>query len=203
MRALILVDLQNDFVEGGALAVPEGKQHVANRLIPRFELVVATQDWHPANHGSFASQHSGTKLGEVFDLDGLSQIAWPDHCVQNTWGAEFVSTLDADGIHKIVRKGAHPRIDSYSGFFDNGRRQSTGLAQLLDAHGVEDLYLMGLATDYCVKFTGMDAAALDYRVHLIHDGCRGVELRPGDVEHAVTELENAGVTVLSSADLTK
>ena len=141
MQALILVDVQNDFVEGGALAVRNGSEviAVANRLIPYFDFVIATQDWHPADHGSFASQHEGIRVGDTFDLAGLSQIAWPDHCVQGNRGAGFVEGLNVESVHEVVRKGTDREIDSYSGFFDNGRRKHTRLESLLRNQNVNDV----------------------------------------------------------------
>jgi nicotinamidase/pyrazinamidase len=160
--ALILVDLQNDFVPGGALAVKDGDQviPIANAMQKHVDLVIATQDWHPADHGSFAANHPGKKIGDVIDLNGLPQILWPVHCVQNTRGAEFVPGLNTDRFAQIFRKGIDPTIDSYSTFFDNAHRRSTGLADCLKPRGVTDVYLMGLATDYCVKFSALDARQL-------------------------------------------
>jgi len=203
MRALILVDIQNDFLPGGALAVPSGDEvvPVANALLPRFEVVVATQDWHPADHMSFAAHHPGHEVGEVVDLDGLSQVLWPVHCVQGTRGAEFAPALCQDGWSAVFVKGTDPRIDSYSGFFDNGHRASTGLADWLRERGVDEVFVMGLATDYCVKFTALDAVGEGFATRLVGDGCRGVELSPGDVDAAVAELVEAGVTVVQSADI--
>ena len=203
MNALILVDIQNDFLPGGALAVPEGDQviPVANRLMPRFDLVIATQDWHPPGHLSFAASHPGRKGGEVIDLNGLPQVLWPVHCVQGSRGAQLAPTLHTSGIRHIIRKGTDPRIDSYSGFYDNGHRKATGLAELLRQRGASDLYLMGLATDYCVKFTTIDALSEGFRVHVIADGCRGVELKQGDVEAAMAEMKQAGATILLSRDV--
>jgi nicotinamidase/pyrazinamidase len=203
MNALILVDIQNDFLPGGALAVPRGDEviPVANALQQRFELVVATQDWHPAGHGSFASSHGGRRIGEQIDLDGLAQILWPDHCVQASAGAELAPGLDARRVEAILRKGTSPRIDSYSGFFDNGHRRTTGLAEYLRGRSVEAVHVLGLATDYCVKFTALDARAQGFATFLVEDGSRGVELRPGDVARALDELRAAGVTVLRSADV--
>ena len=200
MRALVLVDIQNDFLPGGALAVPEGDRvvAVANRLMPKFELVVATQDWHPREHGSFAANHPGRRVGEVIDLHGLPQILWPAHCVQDTPGAEFAPDLDRSHISEIIQKGTDPSIDSYSGFFDNGHRKATGLATLLKSRKVTDLYLLGLATDYCVKFTAIDACRLNFNVHLIEDGCRGVNLKPEDTANAIEEMKRAGVRILNS-----
>lgn len=197
MNALILVDIQNDFVQGGALAVKDGERvvEVANAQIPQFELVVATQDWHPPKHGSFASQHTSVEVGDVFDLDGLAQIAWPDHCIQNTQGAEFVPGLNVEGIHEVVRKGTDPSVDSYSGFFDNGRRCETRLRELLEQRQVSHLFAMGLATDYCVKFTVLDALDLGFQTSLIEAGCRGVNLQPGDVERAIEEMKQAGAAI--------
>jgi nicotinamidase/pyrazinamidase len=198
--ALLLVDLQNDFVEGGALAVPGGSQviPVAQSWMPLFPLVVATQDWHPANHQSFASQHPGLNVGDVFSLHGLTQIAWPDHCVQGTHGAELVTALDGALIHHIVQKGQDPTIDSYSGFFDNGHRRATGLESLLRANNVDTIFVMGLATDYCVKFTALDAVQLGFKTYLIEPGCRGVELQHGDCQRAIQEMQSAGVLVVQS-----
>ncbi len=201
MNALILVDIQNDFVPGGALEVPEGDQvvPVANRLMPYFDLVAATKDWHPADHLSFAGQHPGKDVGEVIELAGLPQVLWPDHCIEGTAGAEFVSGLDVAGIHGVFEKGTDRTIDSYSGFFDNGHRQMTGLGDFLRQRQVAEVFVMGLATDYCVKFTALDAVGLGFRTHLLLDGCRGVNLNPGDVDRAIEELQEAGVRVTESA----
>jgi nicotinamidase/pyrazinamidase len=207
MKALIIIDVQNDFVPGGALAVREGDLvvPVINQLQQlkgsAFSVVVATQDWHPRDHGSFAANHPGTKVGDVIDLAGLRQILWPVHCVQQTRGAEFVASLDRSAIDHVVRKGTDPTIDSYSGFFDNGHRKATGLDAYLKQRGVNDVYVCGLATDYCVKFTALDARQLGYQTHLIEDATRGVELRPGDVARAVEEMRRAGVDVVQSQRL--
>lgn len=203
MKTLVLVDIQNDFVPGGALAVPSGDEvvAVANRLLSHFDLVVATQDWHPAQHGSFASQHAGHDVGEVIELDGLPQVLWPDHCVQRSWGAELVEELHTDGIHHVVQKGTDMAIDSYSGFFDNGHRQATGLSALLRERHAGPLYVMGLATDYCVQFTALDAIREGFETFLIQDGCRGVNLHPGDVEAALESMRGAGVTLVTSAEV--
>jgi nicotinamidase/pyrazinamidase len=207
MTALIIVDVQNDFVPGGALAVREGDAvvPVINALQKlkgrRVDVVVATQDWHPRDHGSFAANHLGTKVGQVIDLAGLRQVLWPVHCVQETPGAEFVPSLDRSQIDHVVRKGTDPAIDSYSGFFDNGHRKATGLDAYLKQRGVNDVYVCGLATDYCVKFTALDARQLGHETHLIEDASRGVELKPGDVKAAVEEMRRAGVGVISSEKL--
>jgi len=201
MRALILVDIQNDFLPGGALGVPRGNEvvPVANALQPRFGLVVATQDWHPKGHGSFASTRPGRKPGELAELAGLPQVLWPDHCVQGTTGAAFAPGLDMNRVEAIVRKGTDPAIDSYSGFFDNGHRKATGLGDYLKGRGATDLYVLGLATDYCVKFTALDALRLGFRAFLVQDGSHGVELRAGDVARATEEMRQAGVQIVQAA----
>ena len=196
-RALLLVDIQNDFLPGGALAVARGDEvvPVANAVQSRFELVVATQDWHPANHGSFASQYEGKKPGDLIELAGMPQVLWPDHCVQGSFGAEFHRDLDRSRIAKVFRKGTDPEIDSYSGFFDNGHRKSTGLGDYLREQRVTDVYLLGLATDYCVRWTALDAVQLGFKTHVIADGVRGVELTAGDIAKAIDEMRAAGVAI--------
>jgi len=199
-RALILVDLQNDFVPGGALVVAEGDKvvPVANRLQNAFDLIVATQDWHPRNHGSFASQHPGKKPGDVIDLNGIPQVLWPDHCVQGTKGAEFHPQLDTRRIARIFQKGTDPAIDSYSGFYDNGHRRGTGLAEYLRAEKVSDIYVAGLATDYCVESTALDGRKLGLNVFVIEDACRGVNLGPNDSADALDQMRAKGVHVVTS-----
>jgi nicotinamidase/pyrazinamidase len=203
MKALILVDIQNDFLPGGALAVPKGDAviPVANRLQEVFPLVVATQDWHRANHGSFAANHPGKKVFEQIELNGLPQTLWPVHCVQNTRGAELAAPLSRDHIVKVFPKGTDAGIDSYSGLFDNGHRKSTGLGEWLKEKGVTDVFACGLATDYCVKFTALDAAQMGFRTHFIEDASRGVNLRPEDVKNAVEEMRRAGIAVVQSAEV--
>lgn len=204
-RALLLVDLQNDFCAGGALAVPEGDSSVdvANRLIDwcslRGEKVVSSLDWHPANHGSFASQHQVAPYTQG-QLDGLAQTFWPDHCVQNSQGAALHPLLNQHGIDKTFFKGENPQVDSYSAFFDNGRRQATELNAWLMQQRITDLIIMGLATDYCVKFTVLDALELGYTVNVITDGCRGVNIQPQDSTQAFMEMAAAGATLYTLAD---
>ena len=197
MNALILVDIQNDFCPGGALAVPDGDQvvAVANRLQPGFELVVATQDWHPVDHKSFAAQHEGREPGQVIELAGLSQVLWPVHCVQGTDGAAFRDDLEMQRVARVFQKGTDPEIDSYSGFFDNGHRKATGLGDYLKGKGVNHVFVMGLATDYCVKFTALDAIFEGIAVTLIEDGCRAVNLSEGDGAKAIEEMRAAGVDI--------
>ncbi|MFH1922889.1 MAG: bifunctional nicotinamidase/pyrazinamidase, partial [Planctomycetota bacterium] len=202
-NALVIVDVQNDFCPGGSLAVPEGDRvvPVINRLQARFDLVVATQDWHPANHGSFAANHEGKQPGEVVDLNGLEQILWPVHCVEHTAGAAFHPNLDQARIAKVFRKGTDPAIDSYSGFFDNAHRKATGLGDFLKEREVTDVTICGLATDYCAKFTALDAVALGFATRVVEDACRGVNLKPGDVVRAIEEMRARGIKIIRAADL--
>src|SRR6266566_8451002 len=202
MKALIIVDLQNDFLPGGALPVPQGDEVIplANELQRRFELVLATQDWHPRDHGSFAANHPGKKPGDRIMLDGIEQILWPAHCVQNTHGAEFAPSFDTSRIAHVFHKGVDPRIDSYSTFFDNAHRRETGLAAYLKERSIKDIYLMGLALDYCVKYSALDAWQLGFNTHVILDGCRGIELKPGDIDRALEEMYAAGAVLSKSSD---
>jgi nicotinamidase/pyrazinamidase len=205
MKALILVDLQNDFCALGALEVKDGNAVVpiANSLMDAklFDLVIATQDWHPANHKSFAANHLFRKPGQVIDLNGLPQVLWPIHCVQDSFGSEFVDELNADLIDTIFQKGTDVEIDSYSGFFDNGKLKSTGLGAFLKEKEVEEVYVLGLATDYCVKFTALDANDLGFKTYLVEDACRGVDLNEGDVSKALDEMKAQGVCMISSTSL--
>jgi len=195
---LLLIDLQNDFLPGGALAVPGGDQviSVANEMIRDFDIVIASQDWHPSNHGSFVSQHPDRKVGDTFLWNGASQVVWPDHCVQGTYGAAFPSELDVSKISQLVTKGEDPNVDSYSAFFDNAKMRATRLHVLLQSLEVDTIHMMGLATDYCVRATALDALELGYRVTLHTKGCRGVEIQPGDCVRAIEEMDLNGVEVL-------
>lgn len=196
-RALILVDIQNDFCPGGALAVTDGDAVVeyANVAQQAFDIVIATQDWHPAIHGSFATNHIGKNVFDQIELNGLPQTLWPNHCVQKTPGAAFHPDLNMHGV-TIFQKGTDPKIDSYSGFYDNGHKVDTGLTAYLRALGVTEVSVMGLATDYCVKFTALDALTDGFKVRLLRRGCRGVNIRPDDVANAIKEMEEAGVEIV-------
>lgn len=200
---LVVVDIQNDFLPGGALAVPEADRvvPVINRLIPSFPLVVATQDWHPADHGSFFTNHPGRRPGDVVDLYGIEQILWPPHCVQGTRGAEFAPGLDTSRFAAVFRKGVDPRVDSYSTFFDNAHRRSTGLAEWLRERDLHRVTLAGLATDYCVLYSVLDARRLGLDTTVVVDACRGIELHPGDVADALAQMERVGARLVSSEEL--
>jgi len=199
MTALLIVDLQNDFLPSGALPAKEGEKAVPviNRLMQesKFDLVVASRDWHPKEHGSFALNHPGKKPGDKIELAGLEQILWPEHCIQESEGAEFAAGLETGKIDEVIFKGTDPDIDSYSAFFDNGHKKATGLEALLCERGIQTLYVAGLATDYCVKFTVLDALKLGFEVILIKEGCRGVELHEGDCDRAIEEMRAAGAKI--------
>jgi nicotinamidase/pyrazinamidase len=176
MDALILVDIQNDFLPGGALAVPRGDEIIAaaNRLQERFGLVVATQDWHPASHASFASSHPGKNVYDAVMIDGVEQILWPDHCVQGSRGAELARAFNTNRVEAIFRKGTDPGIDSYSAFYDNARRKSTGLEGYLKWKKVDRVVLAGLAADFCVSYSIMDALAMGFGAVLVKDATRAI-----------------------------
>jgi nicotinamidase/pyrazinamidase len=203
VKALLLIDIQNDFMPGGTLAVEQGDEvvPVANAIKPHFDLVVVTMDWHPCHHVSFASNHPGREAGDQVEVDTVMQTLWPDHCVQNTPGASLHSGLDVAGIDHVVHKGVDPDIDSYSCFFDNEHLRDTGLDAYLRERGVREVGVAGVAMDYCVRFSALDARALGYDVSVVIDGCRGVELAPGDIEAAAAEMRAAGCKMVLSGDL--
>ena len=211
-KALILVDLQNDFCPGGALAVANGDETiaVANKLSRsgNFDVVVATQDWHPADHKSFRSNNDVPDDEIVGTLNGVPQVWWPDHCVQGSMGAEFHKDVDTSVLTKVFQKGSNSNVDSYSGFFDNKAiidgqevRSPTGLEDYLKQAGVTEVYVLGLATDYCVKFTVLDALSCGFNTSVVVDGCRAVNLNEGDDNVAIEEMQNAGATLVNSSDL--
>ncbi|GGF11965.1 bifunctional nicotinamidase/pyrazinamidase [Hymenobacter cavernae] len=201
MKALLLIDVQNDFVPGGALAVPEGNQIIPllNQLQPSFDLVVATQDWHPRAHKSFASSHLGQQVFNTIELHGLEQVLWPDHCVQGTPGAELHPDLDTSRVEAIFRKGTNPEIDSYSGFYDNGHQKSTGLGDYLRGKGATQVYVAGLAGDYCVYFSAKDAVQAGFETFLIEDASRPIS--PEGFQQAKQELQRLGGHVVQSSAL--
>ena len=196
-KALLIVDVQNDFLPGGTLAVPQGDEiiPIINDLQKALSCVLATKDWHPPNHISFASSH-GKKPGEIIEVQGIKQELWPDHCIQGMEGAEFAPALRKDKIDQVFFKGINPLIDSYSAFYDNAHIRSTGLRESLDSLNVNEIYIVGLATDYCVKYSVLDAAKLGLNIYVILDGCRGIDLKSGDIERAIEEMKAAGAHLI-------
>ena len=201
--ALLVVDVQNDFCPGGALAVPDGDAvvPVINRITPAFPVVVATQDWHPRGHISFASRHEGKNPFEVIEIQGTEQVLWPDHCVEGTPGADFHPRLDTTAVRFVLRKGANREVDSYSAFVENDRRTTTGLAGLLRELGVERIFVSGLATDVCVRATAMDGRGAGFQVALLEDACRPVDVPPGNLAGALRQMLDAGVRIFLTDEL--
>ena len=199
MKALLLIDIQNDFIPGGSLPVPGGNEIIAvcNSLQAHFDVVVATQDWHPANHQSFASNHSDKKPFDVIELHGSKQVLWPVHCVQGTEGAEFSPELHMNKVEAIFRKGTVPEIDSYSGFFDNGHRKTTALADYLRGKQIEEVYIAGLAADYCVYYTAKDALQEGFATFVIEDAVRAIS-HEGFVKAKEDILQRGGKIIASS-----
>ncbi|MEL6464853.1 MAG: bifunctional nicotinamidase/pyrazinamidase [Pseudomonadota bacterium] len=195
-RALIVIDVQNDFCPGGALAVPEGDLIVPgiNALMDEFDAVVLTQDWHPAGHSSFASSHESKAPYDMIDMPYGPQVLWPEHCIQGTDGALFHADLNTDRADMIVRKGYRPAIDSYSALFENDHQTPTGLEGYLRTRGIKDLTIVGLATDFCVNFSAVDAAKLGFTVNVRTDLCRAIDL-DGSLAAAIKGMEEAGVTL--------
>jgi len=193
-KALIVVDVQNDFCPGGALAVADGDQvvPVVNAMLPDFACKVFTQDWHPADHTSFASQHDGKAPFEMTTVSYGDQVLWPDHCVQGTTGADFHADLNVDAADLIIRKGFRPQIDSYSAFFENDQTTPTGLDGYLKTRGITSVALTGLATDFCVFYSAMDAVKLGYEVELVLEACRGIDM-DGSLTAAMDQMRAAGV----------
>ena len=201
--ALIVIDVQNDFCPGGKLEVKEGDivVPVINSLAEVFPKTVATMDWHPKNHVSFATNHSGMGVFDIIDIGGVKQVLWPEHCVQGMEGADFHPDLDDRSFDLILRKGTSPSLDSYSAFFENDRATSTGLEHYLKGLGVKELFICGLATDYCVFYSAIDSINTGFNTSLIIDATKGVDVPQGNVEKAVSEMELAGVRMIDSREL--
>ncbi|WP_057935881.1 bifunctional nicotinamidase/pyrazinamidase [Algoriphagus resistens] len=199
--ALLIVDVQNDFLPRGALAVDHGEEiiPVINDLQEKFDFIVATQDFHPSAHGSFAANHEGKTPGEVIEWNGLAQILWPVHCVQGSEGAEFHEELNPIKWKAIFQKGKNPEVDSYSGFFDNARREDTGLGDFLQNEGIKNVFVTGLAQDYCVKFTALDSVSLGFQTYLITDATKAVNVKTEDGEKSLEEMHSAGVILIESS----
>ncbi len=202
-RILLVVDVQNDFCPGGSLAVEQGDEvvPVINRLMSRFDRVVATQDWHPADHVSFASTHPGRKVLDIVDAGGIEQVLWPDHCVQGTRGAELHPRLEAGRIELVLRKGLRRGLDSYSAFFENDKVTDTGLRWYFQGMGASAVHICGLATDYCVRSSALDARRLGLDVTVIRDACRGVDFPKGSIEKSLAEMRKAGVRVVDAEEI--
>ena len=200
--ALIVVDIQNDFLPGGALAVPRGDETVAiaNRLMSLFPTVVLTADWHPADHASFASQHAGKAPYDVVTMPYGNQVLWPDHCVAGTTGADFAAGLETVRAHAVIRKGTDKNCDSYSGFLAADRKTPTGLAGYLKSRGVTTVFVCGLATDFCVAWTAQDAAVAGFKTYLIEDASRAIDAG-GALAAAMAGLKTAGVGVIEKKDV--
>ncbi|MGA2493532.1 MAG: bifunctional nicotinamidase/pyrazinamidase [Roseiarcus sp.] len=200
--ALIVADVQNDFVRGGALAVPGGETilPLVNRLIGAFAQVVLTQDWHPAGHASFASSHPGAKPYDMIAMPYGQQALWPDHCVQGSHGAALVAGLAVDSAFLVLRKGIHAAVDSYSAFLEADRKTTTGLGALLAARGVGRVFVCGLATDFCVAFTALDARAAGFETYVVEDACRAIDAN-GSLAAAWARMEAAGVRRIASSAL--
>lgn len=200
--ALIVVDIQNDFLPGGALAVPRGDETVAiaNRLMPLFPTVVLTADWHPADHASFASQHAGKSPYDVVPMPYGNQVLWPDHCVAGTTGADFAAGLETVRAHAVIRKGTDKNCDSYSGFLAADRKTPTGLAGYLKSRGGTTVFVCGLATDFCVAWTAQDAAVAGFKTYLIEDASRAIDAG-GSLAAAMAGLKTAGVGVIEKKDV--
>ena len=202
MKALLIVDLQNDFCPGGALAVPDGDEIVStvNKLTNIFNTVIQTQDWHPADHSSFASSHEGKEPYDTIEVDYGEQVLWPDHCVQGSMGAEFHPELNTLKTQVVIRKGFRKAIDSYSTFFENDQETTTGLTGYLKERGITDLYTVGLATDFCVKWSVLDGIDEGFNMHIVEDAVKGIDL-DGSLDQAWKEMKEKGVNIVTSDDL--
>lgn len=194
--ALLVIDVQNDFCPGGALAVPDGDQvvPVINTMMPDFDTIVLTQDWHPADHKSFASQHAGMSPMDSTEMSYGTQILWPDHCVQGSSGADFHTRLNTNAAHLVVRKGFRREIDSYSAFFENDQKTPTGLLGYLQTRGISSLVMTGLATDFCVNYSAQDAARLGFEVAVDLKACRGIDL-DGSLDAAIYGMKDLGISI--------
>jgi nicotinamidase/pyrazinamidase len=200
--ALLVIDVQNDFIPGGSLPVPEGERIVPliNQLALQFQQVVIAQDWHPRGHASFASSHPGRQPYDVIQLPYGEQTLWPDHCVQSSAGAEFHPELDLPHAQLVIRKGCNPDIDSYSAFLEADRRTTTGLAGYLSERGIDTIYMVGLALDFCVMYSALDARAAGFNAVVVLDACRAIDL-DGSLAAAIERMQVAGVKLIQSTDL--
>jgi len=201
--ALIIIDLQNDFCPGGALVVPEGDGIIPliNKLSGKFKRVIATQDWHPTDHMSFAVNHPGKKEFDVIDYNGMKQVLWPEHCVSGTFGAQFHSDLDINNVDLIIRKGRNPEIDSYSAFKENDKKTLTGLEGYLRNLDIRQTYICGLALDYCVLYSALDSRELGFDTYVIIDGTKGIDSPEGNIDKSLAIMKEKGIKIIESNDL--
>ncbi len=201
--ALIIVDMQNDFVPGGSLPVEEGDQIVSriNSIAELFRknkaYIILTQDWHPKEHLSFASNHPGMSPGDEYQTEAIGPVLWPDHCVQNTYGSEFHEDLKKEYAHAIIRKGYHPEIDSYSGFIENDKKSETGLAGFLNSLKIKRIFICGLALDYCCYFTAIDGIDFGFEVYFLVNLTKGIDLPPGNISSSLEDMKNKGIKFVS------
>ena len=196
MKTLVIVDLQNDFIKGGSLEVPDGESIVdpINNIINNYDLILATKDWHPKDHVSFASNHQNKIVGDIITLNGIDQVLWPDHCVQNTFGSDFPESLNVSNLKKVIYKGIEKQIDSYSGFFDNGKIRSTGLSDYLKEKGVKKIDYVGLATDYCLKHTALDSLSEGFKTRVLVNCIKGIDAK--GCERALKEMKSKGIELI-------
>jgi nicotinamidase/pyrazinamidase len=202
-KALIVIDVQNDFCPGGSLPVKYGDKiiPVINRIMDGFDIIIGTQDWHPQNQISFASNHKGKNPNDQIEIDGLVQVLWPDHCVQGTAGAEFHKDLNSKKFNMMLRKGTSPKIDSYSAFMENDKKTETGLHGYIKALKISDVYFCGLATDYCVYYSAIDSVSYGFSTHLIIDACAGIDFPEGNIKTVITEMKKNGIIILNTNEL--
>lgn len=204
MKALLIIDVQNDFCPGGSLAVPDGDDvvPVINSLIEEFDIIIQTQDWHPSDHSSFASNHNNKESYDTIELDYGTQVLWPDHCVQGEEGAEFHPDLNTSKSQVIIRKGFRKNIDSYSTFYENDQTTVTGLTGYLRERKVKEIYTTGLATDFCVKWSVLDGINEGFKMYLVQDAVRGIDLN-GSLQEALIEMKEKGAVFITSDQIFK
>lgn len=202
-KVLLVVDIQNDFLPGGSLAVSNGNKILpaVNRLIDKFDIIVATQDWHPADHISFASNHKSGNEYDVVDLNGISQVLWPDHCIQGSKGAAFHKDLKTDKFAAVIRKGFRKDLDSYSAFFENDKSTPTGLSGFLQTLKITDVFICGIALDYCVYFSAVDSLKCGFSTSIIVDASMGIDFPEDNIENTMNDFKSKGGYLVRSGDL--
>lgn len=204
-NALIVSDVQNDFCPGGRLAVRDGDKviPIINSIVKKFYKVIAIQDWHPQDHVSFAMNHPGKKAYDIVDVNGVEQVLWPAHCVIGTRGADFHPELNTNNFHLIVRKGTNPKIDSYSAFMENDKKTITGLEGYLKGLGIMQVYVCGLATDYCVFYSAMDAVTYGFDTYVVLDACRGIDVPENNIQKSIDTMKEQGIKIIEPSKLEK